>query len=261
MKIYISTDLEGISGITTFAQTRDRESVLYQQARHLLTAEVNAAVQGCLDGGATEIVVSDGHGGGFNFVPDELHPGATYVTGPGRPRPACGLDESFDAAMFVGYHAMNGTETGVLYHTQSSLGDNKYWYNGRESGEIAQSALICGHFDVPVVMVTGDDAACAEAREFLGEQIITVSVKEGYSRESCRMIPPARAHQLVQEGAAAALKVIDRCRPYKIDLPIRARLQLGSRELADKHGGRLSQRVDDRTFERTMESALEIYQF
>ena len=102
MKVYISTDLEGISGVTVWDQTRDRTTALYQEARHLLTREVNAAVAGCLAGGADEIVVLDGHGGGFNFVPEELHPDATYVTGPGRPEAHCGLDESCDAVLFVG---------------------------------------------------------------------------------------------------------------------------------------------------------------
>ena len=261
MKIYICTDLEGISGVTTFEQTRDRENLLYQEARQLLMGDLNAVVQGCLDGGATDVVVSDGHGGGFNVIPAEMHPGATWVTGCNRPRAALGLDESFHAAISVGYHAMNGVETGVLHHTQSSLSEAKYWYNGVESGEIAQSALVCGHFGVPVVMVSGDDACCAEAKEFLGQQIVTVSVKEGFGRECCRMIAPARAHELLRAGAARAMTVIDRCEPYRIDFPAQGRLQLKDQETADRHGGALSERVDERTFERSIEGPLEITKF
>jgi len=261
VKVYISTDLEGISGVTVWEQTRDRTTALYQEARRLLTRDVNAAVEGCLAGGADEIVVLDGHGGGFNFVPEELHPGATYVTGPGRPRTHCGLDETFDAAMFVGYHAMAGTPNAVLAHTQSSKGGNRYWYNGRESGEIAQCASVCGHHDVPVVMVAGDEAACAEARAFLGDGITTVAVKKGFGITCCQMIPPARAREMIEQAAAEALTRIGQCKPYKLDLPIQARLQFATKEIADKANCQLSTRIDDRTFERTIDSQLEIHRF
>ena len=261
MKVYISTDLEGISGVTVWEQTRDRTTQLYQQARHLLTCEVNAAVEGCLAGGADEVVVLDGHGGGFNFVPDELHPGATYVTGPGRPRPHSAFDETFDAAMFVGYHAMAGTPNAVLAHTQSSKSGSRYWYNGRESGEIAQCATVIGHYGVPVVMVTGDEAACIEAREFLGEGIATVGVKRGFGLTCCQMVPPRRAWEMIKETAAEALTRAEQCRPYKIDVPIHARLQFGTKEIADAAKCSLSKRIDDRTFERTIDSPLDIHKF
>lgn len=261
MKIYISTDLEGISGVCVFEQTRDRTSPHYEHARHLLMADISAAVQGCLDGGAKEIVVSDGHGGGFNFVPDEMHPGALYFTGVDRPGTACAFDDSFDGAILLGYHAMNGTATGVLHHTQSSKAECKYWYNGRESGEIAQSAIVFGHFGVPVVMVTGDDATCAEARDFLGKEVVTVSVKRGYSRQCAVLVPPQRAHKMIRAGAKKAMRHVKKCKPYKIDFPAEGRLQLGTKELADQKKPNLSKRVDDVTFVATFESPLDIYKF
>lgn len=261
MKIYVCTDLEGISGVTHWDQTREMTTALYQHARHLLTKEVNACVQGCLDGGAKEIVVLDGHGGGFNFVPDELHPGASYVTGPNRGAVLPGLDESFSAAMLLGYHAMAGTPKAVLAHTQSSKAGCRYWYNGRESGEIAQSAIVCGHYGVPVVMVTGDEATCAEARAFLGEGIVTVPVKKGISITSCEMLAPQRAWELIRRGASEALARIGQCKPYKIELPIHARLSYLTAEIADTAGCKLSKRVDPTTFERTIESPLEIVRF
>jgi len=261
VKVYIATDLEGISGVTVWDQTRDQTTQLYQDARRLLTREVNAAVTGCLEGGATKVVVLDGHGGGFNFVPEELHPGATYVTGPGRPAAHCGLDRSFDAAMFVGYHAMAGTPRAVLAHTQSSKSGNRYWYNGRESGEIAQSAISCGCYGIPVVLVTGDQAACREARAFLGARTLTVAVKKGLSITSCEMVAPSRARELIRRAAAKALGRIGECKPYRIKAPIKARLQFATKEIADGAKCSRSTRVDDRTFERTMKSPLEIYRF
>ena len=261
MKIYICTDLEGISGVTHWDQTREMTTALYQHARHLLTQEVNACVQGCLDGGASEVVVMDGHGGGFNFVPDELHPGATYVTGPNRPAMLPGLDESFAAAILLGYHAMAGTPRAVLAHTQSSKAGCRYWYNGRESGEIAQSAAVCGHYGVPVVMVTGDDATCAEAKAFLGEAVATVAVKRGISITCCEMVPPQRAWELIRKAAAESLAHIAQCKPYAIDLPIHARLSYLTAEIADTAGRKLSKRVDATTYERTIESPLDIVRF
>jgi D-amino peptidase len=261
MKVYIATDLEGISGVTVWEQTRDRASALYQEARRLLTAEANAAVQGALEGGAEDIVVLDGHGGGFNFVPEELHPAATYITGPGRSESHPGLDDGFDAAFLVGYHAMAETPNAVLAHTQSSKSGNRYWYNGRESGEIAQSAIICGHYGVPVVLVTGDEATCAEARQFLGEQVVTVSVKTGLGITCCQMVPPARARACIRQAAAEALGRVPDASPYAIDCPITARLQFPRREVADAARCPRSTRIDARTFERVIESPLDIHRF
>ena len=260
MKIYIVTDLEGISGVCTFQQTRE-PGPMREEARHLLMGDVNAAVQGCLDGGATEVVVLDGHGGGFNFIPEEMHPDAYFVTGVQRLRAALGTDESFDAVMLVGYHAMMGTETGILHHTQNSVSESRFWYNGVETGEIGQAAILAGHFDLPLVLVTGDRAACDEAHRMLGEEIVTVAVKEGYSRQCGKLVAPKRAREMIRECAREAMSWIDQCRPYKPELPIHGRVQFGSKEIADRFTGRRSVRVDERTFEATFECAIDILWF
>jgi D-aminopeptidase len=163
------------------------------EARHLLTAEISPCVEGCLDGGATVIIVNDGHGGGLNIVPEELHPGASYFTGVGRPERRNGMDESVDGLILLGYHAMNGAEDGVLHSTQSSLSEAKHWYNGVESGEIAQTALGAGCYNIQPIMYSGDLRGAEEARRFLGEEIITVVVKEGLSRTSSIMLAPVKA--------------------------------------------------------------------
>lgn len=262
MKIFICTDLEGIGGITCFDQTRDKTNLLYQEARHLLTQEVNACVQGCLDGGATDIIVRDGHGGGFNFFVEDLHPAARYITGPGRPRPDNGMDSTIDGLILLGYHAMNGTEDGVLHHTQSSLGENKYWYNGVESGELVQTSLVAGYHDIPPIMCSGDLRCCEEARRFLGDEIVTVVVKEGFSRTSSIMYAPAKSRELVREGARKAMAVIPRCRPYKLPLPITGRLQLKDKEAIDRIVEKgLSRRIDDFTVERVFDDPRDVYRF
>ncbi len=261
MKIYVCTDMEGISGISTFAQC-GRDPDLYQkEGRPLLMADIAALVEGLLAGGATEIVVGDGHGSGCNFVPELMHPGARYFTGTERPRPASGLDETFDGAILLGYHAMNGTETGMLHHTQSSLAETKYWYNGVESGEIVQSSLVLGHFGVPVVMVTGDVATCEEARRFLGDGIVTVAVKEGWSRQCGVLLAPAKAHELIREGAAECLGRIDGCKPFKMDLPIEGKMVVQNPEYAAKRGENLGKKVSENTWTAVFESPLDIYKF
>ena len=261
MKVYIVTDLEGISGICLFEQTREKIPPLYEEARLLLTREVNAAVQGCLDAGAEEVVVLDGHGGGFNFVPEEMHPGAYFITGPGRPHPLLGLDESFGAVLCIGFHAKLGTPDGVLHHTQSSKAETRYWYNGIEMGEIGQVALIAGAYGVPVAMVTGDLAACREARELLGEDIVTVKVKEGYGRHCAKMLPPKRAREEIRKGAREAVMKAPSLKPFILPLPIEGKLMFGDKEYADNFRPKKARRIDERTFVATFHSALEILTF
>jgi D-amino peptidase len=118
-----------------------------------------------------------------------------------------------------------GTSDGVLNHTQSSKAENRYWYNGIESGELAQSAAIAGHFGVPTIMVTGDEATCREARKFFGEGCVTVAVKQGLSREAAVLYPMEETRQMLYEGAKQAVSAIAKCRPYKMKLPIKARKQ------------------------------------
>lgn len=232
MRVYISTDLEGCSGITLFAQTRDPVSPLYPESRRLLMGDINAAVEGAVEGGATRIWVVDGHGNPMNVVPELMHPAAEYLCGRGFPA-TWGLEAGFDCAFFVGYHAMNRTPDGVLCHTQSSRSEARYWYHGQEYGEIGQSAMIAGHFDIPVTLVTGDVAACREACQFLGAEVVTVAVKEGYGRECCRMLAPVRAHELIREAAREALKRVNRCRPYKVQVPLPGRMECLAELLPD----------------------------
>jgi len=263
MKILICTDLEGISGVCVWEQTRDRTSALYQDARRLLMGDIAAAVEGCLEGGAEDIIVSDGHGGGFNIAPEMMHPRARYFTGRNR-RPLSSWAEMYqgvDGAILLGYHAMAGTSDGILRHTQSSLGGNRYWYNGRECGEIAQSALLYGHYGIPIVMVTGDTAAVREARAFLGEEIVTVAVKQSFGEEFGLLLSPEAAHEAIRVGAREAIARCGACQPFTMDLPIQGRLRLGDKVRADAHQPRRARRVDDCTYEAVFDSALEIYEF
>jgi D-amino peptidase len=227
VKIYVNTDLEGISGVFKFAQTREKDSPLNIQACEFFMEDLAAVIRGLRDGGATEIVVLDGHGTQA-ILPHMMVPGARYITG--LPRPGIrgslpGLDSTFAGMVMLGFHAMMGTPDGVLHHTQSSRTENRYWYNGVESGELAQNAAIAGYFGVPLIMVTGDVATCREARAFFGNDLVTVAVKEGIAREAAILYPFEETRKALYEGARQAMTVISRCKPYRLETPIRAKMQ------------------------------------
>ena len=223
-KIYICTDLEGASGVYAFTQTRELDTPLAVQAREYFMGDLAAVVRGLRDAGASEILVLDGHGNGA-ILPHLMPPGAKYVIGRPRPGPLAGIDNTFDGFVMFAFHAMMGTPDGVLCHTQSSRTENRYWYNGVESGELAQDAAIAGHYGIPAIMVTGDEATCREARRFFGPECVTVAVKKGLSREAALLYPFAETRKALYEGAKSAVAAIPRCKPYTLKLPIQAKKQ------------------------------------
>ena len=221
-RIYIVTDLEGVSGVYRFAQTRETDTPLAMQAREFFMGDLAAVVRGLRAGGATDIVVLDGHGNQA-VLPHLMEPGAKYITGLPRPQVFPGLDKTYVGVVFFGFHAMMGTPDGVLHHTQSSKTENRYWYNGVESGELAQCAAVAGHYGVPPILVTGDEATCREAERFFGKSCVTVAVKKGIARESAMLYPLTETRPKLYQGAKRAMAAIPRCRPYCLDLPIRAK--------------------------------------
>ena len=220
LRIYIVTDLEGASGVYKFDQTREPGHPLGEKAKEYLMGDIAAVVRGLRAADVTDIVILDGHGSQA-FVPHLMEPGAKYITGKPRPGPLTELDDSFAGMIQLGAHAMMGTPDGVLHHTQSSRSENRYWYNGVESGELAQCAAIAGHYGVPTIMVTGDVAVCREATKFFGPHCVTVAVKRGISREAAELYPFDETRQALYEGAKRAVAAIPKCQPYKLSLPIK----------------------------------------
>ncbi len=245
VRVYIVTDLEGASGVYQFAQTREA-GPLNDKAKEYLMGDIAAVVRGLRAGGATDIVVLDGHGSGA-FVPHLMEAGAKYIMGKPRPGPLTGLDGSFAGMVQVAAHAMNGTADGVLCHTQSSKTENRYWYNGVESGEQAQCAAIAGGYGVPTIMVTGDEAACREAKKFFGPQCVTVAVKRGLSREAAELYPFDDARQALYEGAKRAVSAIGHCKPYQFALPIQAKKEYLVFDDPEKKGRKVTKEgtIDD----------------
>ena len=162
-KVLMVTDLEGISGISKIEQVMETEDPDYIHSREYLMADVNAAIAGCFDGGAEAVYVWDGHGGGVNFIPGTLDARAEQIDG----KTIMGVIHDCDVLMLVGMHAMSGTAKAFLDHTQSSKTIFDYKYNGIRRGEITQECIFAGYFGIPCVMVTGDRAACEEARQLL----------------------------------------------------------------------------------------------
>ena len=218
MRVHVISDMEGVAGIVKWQQTTGGEKP-YDEGRVLYTEEINAAVRGAKAAGATEILVMDCHGAGgaydFNsLVPELLDPACEYVVQQEWTEYTAFLESGCDAALFVGMHAMAGTADGVLSHTVSGQAWQNLRFNGRLVGETGINAALCGNWGIPVLLVTGDRAVCTEARELLGERLTTVEVKEGLGRSSARMQTPARARQLIEEGARRALSDLKSVAPY-----------------------------------------------
>ncbi len=222
MKIYIVTDLEGVSGVVEFEDRKDespRNLALRQKYSRLLAGEVNAAIDGAFAGGATEVLVNDCHGGAYTIDFEMLDPRAWVIHGRQRPtwmvRVAEG--EPFDAMFSIGVHAMAGTLGGVLYHSMSAR-IRQIRLNGKPIGELGLEAFCGGAYDVPLVLATGDVAACKEA-EALVPNVVTVAVKEGLSRYAAISYPPARAREMICEGALQAMKRIKEVKPFVLEPP------------------------------------------
>ncbi len=232
MKIWMSVDLEGISGIVTNRQTDD-SGPEYEYARRLMTADANAAIEGALAGGATEILVNDSHSTMQNILPDLLRREALLVSGSNKPLSMVqGIDSSVAAALFVGYHARAGTLDAVQDHTYSGRTVFEVRINGRPVGETGINAGVCGYFGVPVVFVSGDSAVAREARETLGE-VVTVSVKEGQSRYSAVCLHPEGAHEAIRDGVQKALAERWRFKPFTFASPVTVELDVPFAVMAD----------------------------
>ncbi|MEM2930199.1 MAG: M55 family metallopeptidase [Thermoproteota archaeon] len=233
MKVYILTDMEGASYVVREQQT-DPGNKEYMEACLLLTRDVNAAVEGALEGGASEVLVNDLHGAryGFNLVPEELHEEAKYVTGGPRPCRMAGVDKSFSLAFMIGYHAMAGTEGAVLDHTMATRVIVNAYINEKRVGEIGIDAAILGYFEVPVALVSGCRMAVEEAKTLLG-RVETVAVKEGLSRNFAVCLPPARSRKLIREAAKKAVQNAGGFKPFRVSLPVAVRVEYSHPNYAD----------------------------
>jgi D-amino peptidase len=224
LKVFISVDMEGIAGVVT-SEECSRSGQDYGLFRRIMTEETNAAVEGALAAGAEEIWVRDSHGSARNILPDLLNEHAILVRDwSGGPKMMMeGIDESFDAVIFIGYHARAGTPDAIIEHTMSGIVTDSS-VNGISLPEAGWNALIAGHYNVPVVFVAGDKAICRQARELFGE-VETVAVK-GAIGAAAVCLHPEKARREIRTGVAKSLKQLSRFKPYKLSTPYTLVLKL-----------------------------------
>jgi len=257
MKIYIHTDLEGISGIDSLDMIQSGHP-RRREANECLMADVNAAAAGAFDGGATAVTVLDSHGGGGNFIVERLDRRAENDLKENK-KWWGKMDASYAGTFFIGAHAMAGTQNAFLDHTQSSASWYNYRLNGRRMGELAQWAIVAGNFGIPVLMVSGDEAACVEAREFFSP-VETAAVKRGIGRNRAELVPPEEARARIREAARRAIQWVGKARPLIPSKPMEIRLELCRSDycdaLASKPG---NERLDARAIRKVTSDPLDLF--
>jgi D-amino peptidase len=232
MKVFISVDMEGVAGIVAWEQCLAGGDD-YAHGRALLLGEVNAAIAGAHAAGFTEICVNDAHSVMRNLPPEALDAQASYLSGKFKPLYMMqGLDSSYDAIVFLGYHAAIATP-GALSHTYNPRAVTNVRINGQEAGESGLNALVAAHFRVPVAAITGDQHVGPEAARFC-PGITQIAVKESISRYAAQHLHPTVARDLIRGGVHSALSTLDRLSPPEFALPITIDIDLASPDMAEQ---------------------------
>ncbi len=264
MKLLIAVDMEGITGVSRWAHV-DSNHAEYQRFRKLMTADVNAAIAGAFAElpASSEVVVADGHGSGQNILIDEIDPRARLHSGNAAPFAMVnGIGTDVDGVFFVGYHARMGSTPAVLDHTWSSSHVFNVWLNGRVTGEIGLNASLCGHFGAPVLMLSGDQTASAEARDWVAG-IETAVVKVATSRYSAEALPPVVSQECIRSAAATAIRKFqagDGPKPLQPGSPVTVAVEFINSAMAD--GALLTpgaHRVEARKIEIVVSDMAEAY--
>jgi D-amino peptidase len=236
MKILIAADMEGVSGVTRWEETESNHAE-YSRFRKIMTGEVNAAITGAADAGADEFVVVDGHGDGTNILIEELDSRARLNSGGASPMSMMqGIDYQTAGVIFIGYHARAGSPAAVLAHTWSSGRIANVWLNDILVGEYGLNAALAGQFNVPVVMITGDQTACSQAVELLGSlETAIVKIASGYFSAEC--LSPKVTSLLIKDAARkAVLRLADGSapKPFIVSKPVKVTVEFRQPESADR---------------------------
>jgi D-amino peptidase len=259
MRVYVSVDMEGVAGIVDWAQCiADGED--YALGRDLLVGEVNAAIDGALAGGATHVLVNDAHSVMRNLPPGALRGRASYLSGRFKPWYMMeGLDATYDAALFIGYHAAMATP-GVLSHTYNPRAITNVAINGVTTGEAGLNALVAAHFGVPVAVITGDQFVGPEAAPFC-PGIVAVQVKTSISRYAASHEHPLTARDMIRDGVQNALAGLAAIAPPSIDMPGAIDVDFLSPDMAAQAAWvRGVERTDSRSVRLTGDDPLALFQ-
>jgi D-amino peptidase len=232
MKMLIAVDMEGISGVTGWNHVLP-DKPEYSRGRKWMTADVNAAIEGALQAGAEEIVVTDGHWDGGNILIEELSAQASLINGSPSPLSMVqGVQDNVDAAVFIGYHAMAGTRNAILDHTWSSGRVHNLWLNGTLAGEIAFNTYICGLYEVPVVAFSGDMGACLEVKSLI-PGISTAQVKNANGRMNAECLSLDVAHNAIMTAVKQGVQNYNTAKPVKISSPVTVCIEFYRSDMAD----------------------------
>ena len=259
MRVFISADIEGISGVSCWRQTESNGRD-YDRTRKLQALDINAAINGALRAGARDILVNDSHGSMNNLWPEDIHPDAKLLIGNRKPMSMMqGIEPGFDAVFFIGYHCRAGTPQGTLAHTYSGSGIQNVRINGTLVGETEINAGLAGYYDVPLVLVTGDAMLASQVKE-VNESVETVVVKWGVTREAVTCLHPEVARQAIEEGAANCLARLGDIAPIRYSPPISFDVQMYATQVADmmERMPRI-ERLDNLTVRYTSDDYLEAF--
>lgn len=259
MKLFLSTDFEGTSGIVAWEQIIEGNAE-YEQGRQLLTNEVNAVITGALEAGVTEFVVNDSHHAMRNLHPQDLCGQATLITGRHKPLYMMeGLNATFDGACFVSYHGSIGAEHAVLSHTYNPKAIWEVRINGEVVGESGINALVASHYGVPIIFVSGDEATEREAQS-IAPNAEKVVVKQSLGRFAAAHIHPTVACQLLHEGAIRAVGNISMMNPPEFKVPISLEITFLVADMAEiAQWVRGVERLGSRTIKLMNDNLLDLY--
>jgi D-amino peptidase len=253
--VFLITDAEGVAGVCRQEQTDPKDG----EMRQLLTGEINAAVAGFFDGGATEVYVWDGHDGSATLSVLTVDPRAHLIMG-GLPKNML-LERRYSAVAFVGQHARANTPGGIMAHSYSSLGIQTIQMNGRPVGEIETRTALAGWFNTPVIFLSGDQAAAQQLRD-IDPDAETAVVKEGIDNYTCISLSAEAARKLIREHARAAMAKIAAVRPYRLEGPVTIEVEYTSRNALTPDARLLpgAELIDARTIRYRGETFLEAWQ-
>lgn len=259
MKLFLSTDFEGTSGIVAWEQIIEG-SAEYEQGRKLLTNEVNAVIKGAAEGGAQEFVVNDAHHHMRNLHPQDLSGQATLITGRHKPLYMMeGLDASFDGVCFVSYHGSIGAENAVLSHTYNPAAIWEVRINGEVVGESGINALVAAHYRVPIIFVSGDETTAREANS-IAPDAVKVVVKQSLGRFAAAHIHPNLACDMLRKGATRAVREISTMQPPLFKLPVSLEVTFLVADMAAMAQWiRGVERVSERKVKLTSDNLLDLY--
>ena len=250
--IFMITDAEGVAGVCRQDQTEPSNS----EMRQLLTGEINAAVDGFLEGGADEVIVWDGHDGSQTLSALTIHPKAKLIIG--NLGLTMLLERGFAAIAFVGQHARADSRGGIMAHSYSSLGIQTMLMNGKPVGEIETRAALAGYYHVPVIFLSGDQAAAADIRAIM-PGVETAVVKEGLSNYSCISLSAQEARRVIKEGAARSMRKIGQIAPYRVEGPVTFQIEYTTRNALPVEIPEGSEMVDARTIRFSGKDFLEAW--